>query len=1144
MRETKKNRCRPLACSLLALLLPILPLSTLAADQEPTVTITAHDVTVKELLRMIEETSEYSFAYVDTEIPARKVSVKAKNRTIQSIIGEALPEMEMKALGLKIILTPRNVQQKDGAPPTAPEDVAAKVLKGRVLDDKLLPVAGAVIVVKGATTGTLSNDKGEFSLGMENRDAVIEVSMAGYVSSELSVSAARNFVEIILTSHAVQLSDVVVIGYGVQAKRDVTTSISSMSADDFTNMPTTDFRDAMAAKMPGVQVVQLGGQPYGNVSIRVRGIQSATAGNDPLYVIDGIPCDARAFFNLDSSDIESLEVLKDASAAAIYGSRGSCGVILITTKRGKSERPMISYDGQFSVSTVSKKLELLNAYEFAQLYKEARDGAYLGAFPEGSIDDPYDPRSEPHYRVNPLGLAYINDRTGTLTDTDWQDAIFRTAYTTKHALSVSGRGKAMNYYVGANYLFREGTIIGSDFERYGIRVNLDGQRNRLKYGVNFSPTYSVANFINADVQYTGDGVIASALMANPMFPVYNDDGSYNWDLNGYMRTNTWPTAVTDVLNPVALATEIDDIRERVTILGSAYVSYEFIKGLELKVTAGADSYYYVRNYYRPSYIPKQGYQYYGNPVDPTAQNNVFSSLHWNVSNQLTFNRRFGDHSVNAIAVYEAEKEMIKTSQIVGIGVAGDDKIRTTRGKTIDPANTYDNKYGYTFASWLVRGQYSYKGRYLLSASLRHDGSSRFAPNSRWGYFPAVSVGWHISDEAFMERVGVIDDLKLRMSVGQTGNAQIGNSAYLALYNPSYVDLGTGLVSQIYPNQIANNDLHWEKNNQYGVGIDLSLWRGTIELNADYYYTRTTDMLLTVPISSVSGQTTTLMNIGSMQNQGVELNLAARKRFGNVILTAAANWTLNRNKVLSLGDEDAPIIKSGSVERAYYITQVGKPIGNYYLLVADGIFHSQEEIDSYPHFDSALAGDLRFVDVDGDGVMDQEKDRMIVGNYMPDFFYGFSVGLNYKNFSFDANFQGVYGNEILNLERRYLMNMEVSTNMMKETLNRFPYGEGMRATRKSTGNSTASISTYHLEDGSYLRLQNVSLGYTFPDRWMGRSGISKLKVYLQGSNVFTWTKYSGYNPEVNKNSSDALRPGEDYCSYPLARTFSVGINFNL
>ena len=1108
--------------------------------QNRTASVNVKDVTVKELLKEIEKGSSFTFAYVDSDIdPSKRVSVNATDEKIETILAKALPEMNAEFKGDKIVLSRKAQASSDDARSKAP----ARKVSGRVLGEDGSPLVGAMVIERGTSNGTATDIDGNYALTVRG-DITIEASLLGFATVAVPVAGTQTKADFTLKEDALVLDDVVVIGYGVQNRRDVTTAVSSIKAEDFRNAATTDFRESMAAKMPGVQVLNLGGQPDGNVTVRVRGIQSATAGNDPLYVIDGIPSDARAFANLEGTDIESLEVLKDASAAAIYGSRGSCGVVIVTTKRGSGEEPVISYDGQFSVSQVSKKIDMLNAYEFAQLFVDARNGAYLYNNPEGSIGDPSPSRPETYHRIDPIISAYLEDETGTLTDTDWQDAIFRNALSHKHSLSVTAKKKDFNYYIGANYLYREGTVIGSDFRRYGLRANFDGRKGRVKYGVSFSPSYSKTNYVDTDSQYGSDGVIASALMAPPIFPVYNSDGSYNWDMNGKLK-QTWNTQTNEVLNPVALALEVDDVRQKLNLTGNAYASIEFIKGLEYKFTAGGDYYSYIRDYYRPSYIPLRTVKYYDQPSNPTAANYANSYFHWNISNQLSFNRRFGEHSVNAVAVYEAEKQTIQTSALKGTGAVGDDKIRTTKGKTLSIDDTYNNKYSYTFASWLVRGQYSYKGRYMVSASVRGDGSSRFAPKTRWGYFPAASVGWRISDEPWMKGASKwMNDLKLRVSVGQTGNAQIGNSEYLALYGSSTLDMGNGVVNSVYPTQIANDQLGWEKNTQVNGGFDASLFDGLLGLSADFYYSKTTDMLLDVPVSSVSGLTTSTMNIGSMQNKGVELTLTSHKRVGDFSFDFNANWSLNRNKVLHLGDEDAPIIKESSYSGGYYITQVGYPVGCYYLLVQDGIFHNQEELDTYPHFETTQVGDFRFVDADGDGVLDKDKDRVIVGNYMPDFYYGFSIRLGWKGLDFSAAFQGVYGNEILNLERRYLLNMEASSNMMKESLQRFPYGNLNRATRKSTGNNGSSTSTFHLEDGSYLRLQNLSIGYTLPNRWFKKAGISNARIYIQGTNLFTFTNYTGYNPEVNKRSSDALRPGEDYCSYPLSRTFSVGINFNL
>lgn len=1147
---------RRLRQAVITLLLTGAMASFTASAQSQIVSIDAKNVTVKELLQQLEARSNYSFAYSDNDIPVdHRVTIKANNKTVRAILQEALPGVALDVKGNKIVLLPGKTASKATAqaPGTAGGDkgrtrneTAMRTISGRVLDETGEPMIGASVSLKNnPAIGVATDIDGNFTLSIPAGAADLNVSYIGYAPVTSRVTASQNSLTIKLDKQLNTLDDVVVVGYGVQNKRDVTTAITSIKAEDFKKSSSADFREAMAAKMPGVQVVQLGGDPSGNVSVRVRGIQSATSGNDPLYVIDGVICDQRAFANLESADIESLEVLKDASAAAIYGSRGSCGVIIVTTKRGSSEKPVVTYDGSVGFSEVAHKIDMLGAHDFATLFAEARNGAYLAESAGASIDDDMAMRPQTYHRINPIINQYIMDSTGTLPETDWQDEIFRKAISTKHYLSVSGKTPTLSYYAGLNYLYREGTIIGSDFKRYGARINLDGKiGKRVSYGINFSPTYSDTHAVASDAQYNSNGVVTTALMCAPIFPVYNPDGSYNWDMNGKLRTDPWDTQLNEVLNPVALAKEVEDRREKVNVLGNAYVQYEFLKGLTYRLTLGTDFYSYNRHYYRPSTIPSRGYRYGDAPSQPQAIDQKNNYYHWSITNQINFNRTFGDHRINAVAVYEAEHQTTSTSQIQGLGVIGDDKIHTTKGMTIDPDNTYDNRTDYTFQSWLVRAQYTFKDRYMLSASIRGDGSSRFAKNTRWGYFPAASVGWRMNQEEFLREITWLDELKLRASVGQTGNAQIGNYDHLALYSSSQIDMGNGVVTQYYPQKIANDDLGWEKNTQYNVGVDFNLFQGYFGMNIDLYHSKTTNMLFDVPVSSVSGQTSSQVNIGSMLNRGIELQLTSRHSYGDFSYAFNANWSLNRNEVKALGNQNADIIKESSYSGAYYLTRVGQPVGCYYLMVQDGIFHNREELNSYPHFPVTRVGDFRFVDVNGDGVIDQDADRAIVGNYMPDFYYGFGANLAWRGIDLSFNFQGVYGNEILNLERRYLLNMEASSNMMAEALQRFPYGNLNRATRKSTGRNGASTSTFHIEDGSYLRLQNLSIGYTLPKKWLSAIHINSLRFYLQGNNLFTWTNYTGYNPEASKHSSDALRPGEDYGSYPVSRTFTFGLNVTL
>ena len=503
--------------------------------------------------------------------------------------------------------------------------------------------------------------------------------------------------------------------------------------------------------------------------------------------------------------------------------------------------------------------------------------------------------------------------------------------------------------------------------------------------------------------------------------------------------------------------------------------------------------------------------------------------------------------INAILVQSLQKETDKSMNVTATDYPND-YIQTISGGTVSKGSSGTDEW--SLASFLARVQYSYKSKYMFSAAIRADGSSRFGKNNRWGFFPSVSAAWRISAEDFMAFTrNWLNDLKLRASYGQTGNFQIGNYTHLATLSPDNYILGNkggAEVSGYKPAGVENSNLTWEKTGMANVGIDANLWNGYLTLTAEGYYSMTTDMLLEVPIPHLTGYTTTLMNIGKVNNRGIELQLGSSHSYENGLgYSFSANFSKNINEVKALGANDTPIIKSGSVNHAYYITEVGKPIGSYYLMTVDGVFKNEEELKAYPHFANTQPGDFRFVDMDGDGIIDLDKDRSIVGNYMPDFTYGFGGSIDFKGFDLQVAFQGVYGNEILNLNRRYLDNMEGNVNGTIAARNRWVSpdnpGDGLtnRANRKQKGNN-GRTSTWHIEDGSYLRLQNLALGYTLPSKLTEKAFISKLRIYISCQNLFTWTNYSGYNPEVS-NRTSALTPGEDYGTYPLARTFMAGVN---
>lgn len=1019
-----------------------------------------------------------------------------------------------------------------------------RTVSGTVKDAADAPVVGAGIMVKGTTRGTTSDMDGRFSIAVSAEETLV-FSSIGYETVEIPVGNQETF-DVVINEDSTLLDDVVVIGYGAVKKRDVSTAISSIKAEDIANHPITDFRQAMAGKMPGVSVMQIGGDPEGKVMIRVRGIGSATAGNDPLYVIDGVPVDD-GLANINPNDIESLEVLKDASSAAIYGSRGANGVVLITTKKGASEKVRVSYDGYYAMDMVSKKIPLMDAYEYAQIVKEAHDNAYYDSYPGGTAPNGSRPDSWANYPVEII--PYLNGEPG-LTNTDWQDQIFRRANTHSHNLSISGKTKSIQYYLSANYYYREGVIINSDFRKYSARFNLDGKNGRFRYGINIAPSYSKSNRVDAYGPYGDGGIVQSALTYNPMWPVYNEDGSFNFLGNGYWRIGN-DYQHNEILNPVAIATLKKDVVNRLAVTGRLFAGIDIIDGLTLQTSFGGSYYGASNERYSPSDLETRGKAYYGMKSNPESYASAGQHYNWLWENQLSYIKTIRkDHSINAVLVHSMQKYSEKSMNVTATDYPND-YIQTIGGGTVTKGSSGTTEW--SLASVLARAQYSYKGKYMVSAAFRADGSSRFGKNHRWGFFPSVSAAWRISGEDFMQGTrDWLSDLKIRASYGRTGNFQIGNYTHLStLTGDDYIlgENGGDLANGYRPKRIENPDLTWEKTGMVNVGLDANFLNGYLTFTGEFYSSNTTDMLLEVPIPSTTGYTTTTMNIGKVNNKGFEFQLGSSHSYSNgLAYSFTANISRNVNVVKSLGANDTPLIESGSVEHAYYITQVGKPIGCYYLMVIDGVFKNKEELDAYPHFANTQPGDFRFVDVNGDGEIDLDKDRTIVGNYMPEFSYGFGGSLSFKGVDFQFAFQGVYGNEILNLNRRYLDNMEGNTNGTIASRGRWVSvdnpgnGQTNRANRKQKGNNLRT-STWHIEDGSYLRLQNLVLGYTLPSHLTAKAYISRLRFYVSGQNLFTATRYSGYNPEVS-NRTSALTPGEDYGTYPLSRTIMFGINLTV
>lgn len=1023
-------------------------------------------------------------------------------------------------------------------------------------------LAGTTVQVKGTNVGATTDAAGRYQLNLPAGGRVLVFSFIGYQPLEVTVGN-RTVVDAKLTATDNALSEVVVVGYGVQNRRDVTTAIGSVRARDLANQPVASFDQALAAKIAGVQVSQTSGAPGAALSVRVRGTGSISAGNDPLYVIDGIPLSRDTKFatgststqfpdnpinvlsTINTDDIESIEVLKDASAAAIYGSRGSNGVVLLTTKRGKEGRTTISYDSFVGVQQVSKKLDLLNAYEYAQLNAEAKNNAYLDRNPAGKITDPNDVRSKgvgaPSTLIPPQVLPYLSGQAG-LTDTDWQDEIFRAAPIQNHTLSISGGKDNVRFYVSGNYLDQRGIVINSGFKRYGARANVDVKTGRLSVGFNLNPTYARHDLIKAEGPYLAEGVVGLAVQIAPIWPVRNRtggpaDGSYNFDANG------WGYGATSILNPVAIANEVSDKLGHLRLLGNAYAQYDITPGLSYRLSVGTDINSFQRDYYRPSTLEIRDRK---GPSVPTGFSRAQNFVNWLVENTLNYNRSFGAHTVSALAGFTAQKDRRTATELTATNFPND-LVQTLNAGQVSSGGSDVQEW--SLLSYLGRVQYDYGGKYLLSAAVRADGSSRFGRDNRWGYFPSVSAGWNVSQESFLKGVTWLSDLKLRGSYGLTGNFQIPNYGSISLLNyQNYVLGAETIVSGLAPANSANDRLRWEKTAMLDVGFDVSFLRNRLNLTVDYYNASTSDLLLNVPVPRASGFSTELQNIGKVNNQGFEFTLGTRQTFGRLGWTASANLATNRNRVRALGPSGDPIIVAGGVAGAQFITQIGHPIGEYYTMIYDGVFKNQAEVDAYPHTATTKPGDFRFIDNNNDGKIDFSSDRAVTGSYFPKYTFGLTSGLTFAGFDLNVAVQGVQGNKILNLIRRYIYNIEGNGNLFQGALDRWQSpenpGNGLvnRANRLATG-SNGEISTWHIEDGSYVRIRTLTLGYALPTALTQRLQLNRARIYVTAQNPFTFTKYIGYNPEVNSRPDSALSSGEDYGTYPLPRTTSVGLNLS-
>lgn len=975
-----------------------------------------------------------------------------------------------------------------------------KTISGTVTDMTGLPVIGAAVIdVQDRTSGSLTDVDGNFSLNVSPGSS-IEISFMGYKTVTVPVGE-KDFISVVLEDDTEFLEEVVVVGYGTVRKRDLTGAVSSVGSRDLKDSPVTNVGQALQGKVSGVYIVDAA-KPGDNVSIKIRGLGTIND-SDPLVVIDGVPTDL-GLSSLNTADIDRIDVLKDASATAIYGSRGANGVVMVTTKRGATGDGKVNVSANWAMQNVAYVPEMLNAAEYAAYSNDMLVAGGLSANPQWS---------------NPASLG---------EGTDWLDEMFQTGFMQNYTVSYSGGSEKAHYYVSGGFMDQTGTVKTIGYRRFTFQNNNDAQVLKwLKFTNNIT--------FSTDSKTGGSYSVTDAMNALPTQPVKNADGSWSGpDGNAYWYG--------DVRNPIGTLYTNDNKTTGYNFLANISAEITFTKWLKFKSTFGYDAKLWFND--NMTYA----YPYKPTPVEETTRyqdsNKAFTYL-WD--NYVTFDYTFkGKHYLNIMAGSSAQWN--RNSAFNG----------TKGGFLFDSVHEFDNgtttkalggsSSDWAMLSFMARANYSYDDRYLLTVTFRRDGSSRFGPNHRWGNFPSASAAWRISQEPWFPGKGdgsfIINDLKLRAGYGVTGNDKIGSYAYIQTYNTGSYIFGDEVVTTLMAKTMANPSIHWEEVRQANIGIDLSMWNSRLNLSLDGYIKNTADMLVKAAIPITSGYedtSTTYTNAGKVSNRGFEVTLNSVNfdgAGGGFRWETSVTATYNRNKIVSL-NSDTPLYQNETGGAYITMQRNGLPINVFYGYVTDGLFQTQAEVDSHAFQEASTApGDIRFKDLNNDGVIN-EDDRTVIGDPNPDWLFSMVNTFSWKGFDLSVYLQGVAGNDIFNANSISNEGMSSAHNQTASVKYRWVgYGTSTVMPRAVYGdpNHNARISDRFVEDGSYLRLKNITLSYTFPAKWTQKISIENARIYLSCENVATLTRYSGFDPEVGINGIDGNR-------YPVSRTFSLGVNFN-
>lgn len=1016
-------------------------------------------------------------------------------------------------------------------------------VKGTVFSTDRRPLVGASIQLIGTGDGDRTDSNGQFRIAAVI-GSQIKVSYVGYASQTITVTAQNEEkpLVIVLTGgqDSIRLKDVVVVGYGTQRKKTVTGSIASVKYDQFKDRSNSNVAQSMAGALPGVSITQSQGAPGSSPMIKIRGTSSITAGTNPLYVVDGMPMENFDLNLINPQDIASVDVLKDASSAAIYGSRGANGVIIVTTKVGQKGNAVVNATFEYGMQHVDRRIDVMDAQQFIQYYIDAHNNAWVDA--GGNASDPNDKRS-PAYRIPE---DFIKNPASFGKGTDWQSVMFRTAPTRHGEVSVSGGSEKTNFLFSAGYLDQQAVLDRNYYKRLSLRSNI---RHRISEKVLTGLNLSFTGIFDRTQGTAGKSdVVSLGLQSDPVFPVYNENGNLGFrDPNSEWYRFT-PYSDLIMWHPYSLTREIKDQQKTFNTLATGFLEYQITHDLKFRTSLNAN----LMNSRANSYRNKN--QKYGYSSNLPAQGYAASaySLNWLTENTFTYGKAWGAHHLEALAGFTAQHERDEFMSLTA-GNFPNDLVPTLNAGTASSGTSTASEW--SMLSLLARATYHFDTKYLLTATLRRDGSSRFGKDTKWGYFPSVSAGWVISDESFLHGVSWINLLKLRASYGVAGNNQIPNYGSIGLLSTSNYVSGDQIASGLAVDNLSNLDLKWEKTRQFNLGLDFNFWQNRVSASLEYYRSITQNLLLNVPIPDITGFNTQLTNVGKVRNSGLELGLNTKNLTGELGWDSHFNLSFNRNKVLQLGPGNTPLIFTDYVVSVK--TEVGQPISNFYGYQFNGIYNTQSEIDNSPHVEGARPGEPIVVDVNGDGEI-SEQDRTTLGNAQPDFTAGIINSFHYKGLEFSFMFQGRFGGQIVNQLTRYMGIWNGGRNAFKDVANYWRSaslpGDGVHF--RPSINPTAmeqNFSDYWVASATYVRLKNILLAYRLPQQWIKNSPFRSVRLYVNAENVYLFSDYRNYDPEnttytpnVPEEAADNSVPsgafvGVDYGSYPLPRTITFGVN---